>query len=411
MENIAISIKNLTKVYKIYDKPIDRMKESLSITKKQYHKNHYALSNVSFDIKKGEILGIIGTNGSGKSTLLKIITGVLSETEGEIVVNGTISALLELGTGFNPEYTGIQNIYLYGTMLNKTKEEIDAEVSQIIAFADIGDFINQPVKTYSSGMFARLAFSVAINVKPDILIVDEILSVGDLRFQIKCMNKMKEMMLSGTTVLFVNHDINAIKRFCNKAVWLNKGCVVDYGDVDLVTDKYLDFLKLDMVEIDTVEETYQQDEVENQFKSKTNCIAEIQKFTVYNDRRQEITEIEPNKKVYIEVIYDVYDTDIPRPVLGISMHTIDQEYICGMNTLLDQIEIPWEYGRNKFYLEYTYGILAVGGRYLFDVAIFEETATVPIQYIAKVKEVTAVSTYIGEGRYIPPHKWKRGHNV
>ena len=405
--DIAIKVENLTKAYKMYDKPIDRVKESLSITKKQYHKKHYALKNVSFDIKKGDILGIIGTNGSGKSTLLKIITGVLTQTEGNVIVNGSISALLELGTGFNPEYTGLQNIYLNGTMLNKTKEEIDSQLNEIIEFADIGEFINQPVKTYSSGMFARLAFAVAINVKPDILIVDEILSVGDLRFQIKCMNKMKEMMLNGTTVLFVNHDINAIKRFCSKVIWINKGEIVDYDDVDTVTDKYLDFLKIDSQgKAITSENAEKHNDEELEFKEKSDCIAEIVSFKILDENRRKVTEVKPNKKTIIEITYDVYDEDIKNPVLGVSMHSIDDKYICGVNTLLDKVKVPWKKGRNRLYLSYTFGVLALGGKYYFDTAIFEETATVPIQYIAKVKEFTIVSKYAGEGTFIPPHKWE-----
>ena len=173
MSKIAISVKNLTKIYKLYDKPIDRLKETLSITKKKYHREHYALRDISFDVKKGESVGIIGTNGSGKSTILKIITGVLNQTSGELKVKGKISALLELGAGFNLEYTGMENIYLNGTMMGYTKEEIEKKLDNIINFADIGEFINQPVKTYSSGMFVRLAFAVAINIDTEILIGDE----------------------------------------------------------------------------------------------------------------------------------------------------------------------------------------------------------------------------------------------
>ena len=192
---LMIEIQDLTKVYKMYDKPIDRLKESLSITHKQYSKDFYALNNVSFEVQKGECIGIIGTNGSGKSTLLKIITGVLNPTLGRVSVNGKISALLELGAGFNPEYTGLENIYLNGTMMGYTREEVEKKIDDILQFADIGDFVYQPVKTYSSGMFVRLAFAVAINVNPDILIVDEALSVGDYKFQSKCYRKFEEFPL------------------------------------------------------------------------------------------------------------------------------------------------------------------------------------------------------------------------
>ena len=235
-EDIMIEINQLSKVYHLYEKPIDRLKEALSITKKVYHNEHYALSDINLKIKKGESIGIVGTNGSGKSTLLKIITGVLNPSKGEVKTNGKIAALLELGAGFNPEYTGIENIYLNGTMMGYTEAEMKQRVQAIVDFADIGDFVNQPVKTYSSGMFARLAFAVSINVEPEILIVDEALSVGDMRFQVKCIEKMKELKESGTTILFVSHATEQIKRFCTRAVWLKNGQVKEDGEASQIVD-------------------------------------------------------------------------------------------------------------------------------------------------------------------------------
>ena len=237
-DNIAIKVENLSKVYKLYDNPIDRMKEALHLRGKKYHKDFYALNDVSFEIKKGETVGIIGKNGSGKSTLLKIITGVLTPTSGNVTVNGKVSALLELGAGFNPEYTGIENIYFQGNLMGYTREQMDTRVDAILAFADIGDFVYQPVKMYSSGMFARLAFAVAINVEPDILIVDEALSVGDMVFQAKCSAKMRMMVESGVTVLFVSHSLAQVKQICNKAIYLRLGSIVDYGDALKVCDRY-----------------------------------------------------------------------------------------------------------------------------------------------------------------------------
>ena len=190
-KKLAIEVDNVQKIYKLYDKPSDRMKEAFGFGKMMKHKLHYALKGVDMKIYQGETVGIIGTNGSGKSTILKIITGVLSKTSGDVKVNGRISALLELGAGFNMEYTGIENIYLNGTMIGFTEAEIDARLQDILDFADIGDFVYQPVKTYSSGMFVRLAFAVAINIDPEILIVDEALSVGDVFFQMKCFLKVE----------------------------------------------------------------------------------------------------------------------------------------------------------------------------------------------------------------------------
>lgn len=238
MSNIAIKVNDVSKMYKLYNNPMDRLKESLGLSRKQAYREHYALHHVDIEIKKGETVGIIGTNGSGKSTMLKIITGVLSPTEGNIEVKGRISALLELGAGFNPEYTGVENVYLNGTMMGFTKEEIDERLDNILKFADIGDFVYQPVKSYSSGMFVRLAFAVAINIDPEILIVDEALSVGDVFFQNKCYRKFEEFKQQGKTILFVSHDLGSISRYCDRAILLNKGVKVAEGLPGAVIDKY-----------------------------------------------------------------------------------------------------------------------------------------------------------------------------
>ena len=234
----AIEVKDVTKVYRLYEKPIDRLKESLHPKHKSYHKDFYALNGLSFHVEKGQTVGIIGTNGSGKSTILKIITGVLTPTTGEVNVDGKISALLELGAGFNMDYTGIENIYMNGTMMGFTKKEMDEKLQDILDFADIGDFVYQPVKTYSSGMFVRLAFALAINVEPEILIVDEALSVGDVFFQAKCYRRMEEIRQNGTTILMVTHDMGSIIKYCDKVVLLNKGEFIAEGEPGRMVDLY-----------------------------------------------------------------------------------------------------------------------------------------------------------------------------
>lgn len=239
MNDIAIKVQNLTKIYKLYEKPIDRLKESLSPFKEKYHNDFYALNDINFEIKKGETVGIIGKNGAGKSTLLKIITGVLTPTSGQVEVNGKISSLLELGAGFNPEYTGIENIYLQGAIMGKTKDEIDKALNNILDFADIGDFVKQPVKSYSSGMFARLAFAVAINVNPDILIIDEALSVGDAKFQRKCFAKFEELQKKNITILFVSHDLESIKSYTSKSIYIKEGRVVSNDKSENSVNLYL----------------------------------------------------------------------------------------------------------------------------------------------------------------------------
>lgn len=237
-EDIVISIKNLTKTYKLYTSHADRVKETFNPFRKKYHRPFNALTNISFNVKRGEMLGIIGQNGSGKSTLLQIICGILQPTSGSIEINGRASALLELGAGFNPEFTGRQNVYINGAILGLKHEEIEARFDDIVTFAEIGDFIDQPVKTYSSGMYVRLAFAVAINVDADILIVDEALAVGDEIFQRKCFSRIQEIQKNGTTILFVSHSAPTVVELCNKAILLDQGELLLAGVPKFVVSKY-----------------------------------------------------------------------------------------------------------------------------------------------------------------------------
>ena len=245
-EDIAIKVTNITKRYQIYDAPRDRLKQFVmprlrqisGRASKEYFREFPALTDISFEVRKGENVGVIGRNGAGKSTLLQIICGTLTPTSGTIEINGRVAALLELGSGFNAEFSGRENIYTNAGVLGLSKEEIDARFEDSVAFADIGDFLDQPVKTYSSGMYVRLAFAVVVHVDADILIVDEALSVGDMYFQTKCMVKMKKMMELGVTVLFVSHDVGAVKAICSRAVYLDHGKVVTVGPTDQVVETY-----------------------------------------------------------------------------------------------------------------------------------------------------------------------------
>ena len=221
--DIAISVKNLTKTYRIFGHPGDRIKQAMAFGLRRYHKKFTALKDVSFEIKKGETVGIVGRNGSGKSTLLQLLCGILKPTSGSVEVNGRISALLELGAGFNPEFTGRENVYFQGAVLGLTKKEMDARFDDIAAFADIGEFIDQPVRIYSSGMFVRLAFAVAVHVDPDILIIDEVLAVGDTIFQQKCFDLIYKLQSQGTSIIVVSHDPYQIERLCHKAAIMQSG--------------------------------------------------------------------------------------------------------------------------------------------------------------------------------------------
>ena len=235
----AVEFQGVSKSYAIYDAPGDRLKELLSLNRLKRHQDFWALHDVSFEVKRGETFCIVGENGSGKSTLLQMVAGILHPTSGTVAVHGRVSALLELGAGFNPEFSGRDNVYLNGSILGLTTRQIDQRYQDIAAFAEIGDFIDQPVKTYSSGMVVRLAFAVAINVDPEILLVDEALAVGDIYFRQRCMRKVHELRQRGITILFVSHAVSDVKAIGDRVLWLDHGRMIDCGEPDRVVSKYL----------------------------------------------------------------------------------------------------------------------------------------------------------------------------
>lgn len=282
--DVAIKAEHLTKIYKIYERDIDRIKETFHPFHKRYSKDFYALQDVSFEIRRGENVGLVGKNGAGKSTLLKIITGVLTPSGGTLQVNGRIASLLELGAGFNPDMTGVENIYMNGLLIGHSREAMDAKVDDIIAFADIGDFINQPVKTYSSGMFARLAFAVNAFVEPDILIVDEALSVGDAFFQSKCMDKMRSMIAGGVTVLFVSHDTFAVKNLCERAFLMQAGKVLMDAPAKDVVETYRNMLLESRGEL-TEEQTQRQNSLVDNLRGQRSKILVDEKISAESLKR------------------------------------------------------------------------------------------------------------------------------
>ena len=350
MEEKVIEIKKITKVYNLYDKPSDRLKEVILPYKKR-HKDLIALDNVSFNVRKGEILGIIGKNGSGKSTILKIITNVLTPTSGEAVIKGKIAALLELGAGFNMEYTGIENIYLNGQMIGFSKEEMDEKLQDIIDFADIGDHVYQPVKTYSSGMFARLAFSVAISVDPDILIVDEALSVGDVFFQNKCYRRFEEFRNRGKTILFVTHDMGSVIKYCDRCVLLNSGKKIAEGSAQEMVDLYKKVMvgqwndKDEKSDKDGIKKTLP---IENKlWKEQISINPDIE---VYGDGRADIIDFgifsldgQLGNNVYKGDYYEVkmkvkINEDNLSPIFAFKLRDIKGTELTGTNTMLEDID-------------------------------------------------------------------------
>ena len=339
MDNV-ISVKDLSKVYRLYDKPIDRLKESLNIFHKSYHKEYYALNNLSFDIKRGETVGIIGINGAGKSTLLKIITGVLTPTGGNIEVKGKISALLELGAGFNMEYTGIENIYLNGTMMGFSKEEVDKKLDDILDFADIGDFVNQPVKTYSSGMFVRLAFAVAINVEPDILVIDEALSVGDVFFQQKCYKKIKELA-GKSTVLIVSHDLNAMTKFFERIIVMSAGQKVFDGEPNEAIAKYFKLkqgaLRNDKKSIELNNSDFEMYKApdENSYSGKMDVIIEKYFYSIDNEPFSEVCQKDDEFKISLVINSKI---DIESPIIGFQIRDKYGNEVFGQTSLTSPVE-------------------------------------------------------------------------
>lgn len=374
MSKIAISVKNLTKIYKLYDKPIDRLKETLSITKKKYHREHYALRDISFDVKKGESVGIIGTNGSGKSTILKIITGVLNQTSGELKVKGKISALLELGAGFNLEYTGMENIYLNGTMMGYTKEEIEKKLDNIINFADIGEFINQPVKTYSSGMFVRLAFAVAINIDPEILIVDEALSVGDVFFQAKCYKKFQEFRDMGKTIIFVSHDLKSVSKYCDKVILLNKGIFIEEGNPKKVIDTYKKIL-VNQFDKEIKNEKEKEKNVESKvlWESKMNLNsnkleygnkdAEIIDFGILDENNILTNTVNKNESFRIKMKVR-FNKKIQEPIFAFTIKDIKGNEITGTNTMIEEVYFKNPERNDVVEVEFEQIMNLQGGEYL-----------------------------------------------
>ncbi|MBD8917651.1 MAG: ABC transporter ATP-binding protein [Lachnospiraceae bacterium] len=389
----AITVKDLKKVYKLYDKPSDRFKEAFGLTRKKA-KEHYALNGVSLEIFQGETVGIIGTNGSGKSTILKIITGVLSPTSGEVNVSGRISALLELGAGFNMEYNGIENVYLNGTMMGFSQKEIDAKLPEILKFADIGDYVYQPVKTYSSGMFVRLAFAVAINIEPEILIVDEALSVGDVFFQAKCYHKFEEFKKMGKTIVFVSHDLSSISKYCDRVYLLNQGNLLGEGSPKEMIDAFKRVLvgqyeihdKEDM-DIHIPENVLNPELLEYGTKQ-----AEMTEFYITDDKGVKTTAVIKGTEFTIHVKVAFHDR-IVAPIFAFSFKNIKGTEITGTNSMIEKAFLePVEAGVVKE-VTFKQNMSLQGGEYLLSLGVtgYEGSEFQVYHRLYDVLNVTVVS--------------------
>ena len=371
-DEVAIGVSHVTKVYKLYDRNRDRLKEALHIGRNIHCREHYALDDVSFDVFKGETVGIIGTNGSGKSTILKIITGVLSQTAGELNISGRISALLELGAGFNMEFTGIENIYLNGTMLGFSEKEIDERLSSILEFADIGDFVYQKVKTYSSGMFVRLAFAVAINIDPEILIVDEALSVGDVFFQNKCYRKFEDFKKQGKTILFVSHDLGSISKYCDRVILLEKGHKIGEGDPKEIIDMYKKVL-VGQLDSDVNTQKSQQGSDGKHWKDNMqlnpnvdgygNGLAEFEDYCAYDNSGTITNTIIKGDEFTVKVKVRFFEK-IQDPIFALSFKNMQGTEITGTNTMFEKMTTGAPEAGDTYIVTFTQNMSLQGGEYL-----------------------------------------------
>jgi len=409
MSEIAISVNNVSKLYKLYDKPMDRLKESLGLSRKKQYTEHYALKDVEFKVKRGETVGIIGTNGSGKSTILKIITGVLNPTKGNVDINGRISALLELGAGFNMEYSGLENVYLNGTMIGFTREEIDRKLDDILKFADIGEFIHQPVKTYSSGMFVRLAFAVAINIEPEILIVDEALSVGDVFFQAKCYKKFEEFKKMGKTILFVSHDLGSISKYCDRVILLNKGAKMSEGRPKEIVDIYKKIL-VNQIDDDGNLVTRTEEELKNavwkdsltlnpQILEYGNNKALISDFAVVDENQIITNNLLKNKKFTVKVKIKFLET-IQDPIIAFTIKDLKGTEITGTNTMYEKISMTAKAG-SEHVVTFEQLMNLQGGEYLLSLGCtgYESNDFVVYHRLYDVCNMTVISDKNTVGYY------------
>ena len=406
-KKLAICASQITKMYKLYQRPQDRLREALGLTRAKLYKENYALKGIDLSIEQGETVGIIGTNGSGKSTILKIITGVLNPTSGSLTVNGRISALLELGAGFNMEYNGIENIYLNGTMMGFSKKEIDEKLQDILEFADIGDYVYQPCKTYSSGMFVRLAFAVAINIEPEILIVDEALSVGDVFFQAKCYHKFEEFKKMGKTILFVSHDLSSIAKYCDRVILLNKGTLLGEGKPKEMIDTYKRVLVGQYSDSEeTTEEVVGSSKAQDMVGVNENALeygtkaAEITEFYLTDHQGVKTNAILKGEEfcLYLKV---KFHENIQAPIFAFTIKDKHGTEITGTNSMVEKAFLSSVEKGSKKEITFTQKLDLQGGEYLISLGVtgYEEDVFQVYHRLYDVLNLTVVSEKNTVGYY------------
>lgn len=431
----VIRVKNVSKKFKIFYDRGDSFKERLLFRNRSRYEDRWVLKDVSLEVEKGEVLALIGHNGCGKSTLLKLLTRIYYPDGGTIEVDGRVSSLIELGAGFHPDMSGRENIYTNASIFGLTKQEIDARLDDIIEFSELREFIDNPVRTYSSGMFMRLAFAVAINVDADILLIDEILAVGDANFQSKCFDRLRELKAAGVTIVIVTHDTGTVTRFCNKAAWINEGSIISYGSASQVVDVYLSYMNGKKLEILKKEEERrlrkeaeakaleekknasfkaQHDSKATMPEKETENIdytanrfglkhAEIEEARLLNHEMQRTTVLEAGKPCSIEIYYKV-NRPLSEYVFGMAFYTLEDDRLYGNNTQLDGVRIPHEKTNGKVTFKVK-SLPLLSGKYRLNVSIVDVNGT-PLDFYREYCKFDVISNDKSVGYFSVDHEWE-----
>ena len=412
--NIVIDVKDIKKKFKIYFDKGGQLKEKLLFWKRNRYEEREVLKGISFQVKKGEAVGLIGHNGCGKSTTLKLLTKIMYPDSGEITMKGRISSLIELGAGFHPDMSGRENIYTNASIFGLTKKEVDKRFNDIVEFSELAEFIDNPVRTYSSGMYMRLAFSVAINVDADILLIDEILAVGDTNFQTKCFNRLRELKASGMTIIIVTHDLSTIEKFCNRAIWLNDGLIVREGRSDEVVDAYFNFMNHKKIETEKIQEQPEEipqpestppqnpDEIDysaNRFGLK---YAEIKKARILNSQNIDTRIFQMGEKITIEINYHINKTN--EYVFGFGFYTLEGKCLYGNNTQIDHMKITPQNKDGVISVEIN-NLPLLAGKYILNVAVVDSDGT-PMDFFRNYCEFEVVSDDRSTGYFSIKHNWR-----
>lgn len=431
-DNNAIEVTNITKKFKIYYDKGSTLKEKILFRKRRAYEERNVLNGISFEVKKGEAIGLIGHNGCGKSTTLKLLSKIMYPDGGSIEMRGRVSSLIELGAGFHPDMSGRENIYINASIFGLTRKEIDDRLEDIIAFSELEEFIDNPVRTYSSGMYMRLAFAVAINVDADILLIDEILAVGDANFQAKCYNRMREIKASGVTIVLVTHDSGVVERFCDQAIWINKGKVVAAGESAGVVDKYLRYMneeKLAQLEKEEkrrrekeaeekriAEEKKREEEANKTEEQKLyeqamdinvkhfgTGTAVIKKAELLNAAKEESRLLKAGEDYYI-----AFDYEVKKPgeelVFGMGIYTLENVWIFGTNTLLGKVKVPMNEkgGRIVFHGK---DLELLSGEYILQVSITDLNGT-PVDFYREYCKFNVVNDKRDSGLVYFSNEWE-----